>query len=161
MSNSAPQTQSSVLDRLIDDDPENTHEVPMSHAQTMRDFRAAVRRDLEWLLNTRFTLDPPGEEYEHLEASMYIYGLPDFVSYGAGQQQTRARLMRALRRAIELFEPRIMDVEVTAADEDTSTQAHDVRFLISGLLRVDPAPEAVTFDTRLEIGKNEYKVREA
>ena len=44
----------SVLDRLLDDEPQNTHETPKSRNQVLRDLKQSVRRDLENLLNTRW-----------------------------------------------------------------------------------------------------------
>ena len=43
----------SVFDRLIDEDPGNEREAPKPRAQVLRDMKAAVCRDLEYLLNTR------------------------------------------------------------------------------------------------------------
>jgi len=34
-----------------------------------------------------------------------------------------------------------------------------LRFQIQGLLRIDPAPERVTFDTVLELTSGEYQVK--
>ena len=51
----------SVLDRLTDNDPKSpTVEAPLSRAESVRALKAGVRRDLEWLLNTRRTPDEPG-----------------------------------------------------------------------------------------------------
>ena len=54
----------SVLDRLIDREPELSQEPGMSRAQSIRILRAAVRRDLESLLNTRRIAMPVS--YTHL-----------------------------------------------------------------------------------------------
>jgi len=35
---------------------------------------------------------------------------------------------------------------------------HRIRFTIDGLLRMEPNPERVTFDTVLEIGSGEFSV---
>ena len=43
----------SVLDRLIDLEPNNRMENPLSRSQSVRLLKNAVRRDLEWLLNSR------------------------------------------------------------------------------------------------------------
>jgi type VI secretion system protein ImpF len=150
--------QPSVIDRLIDLEPKNSHEVPVGNAQSMRNYKAAVRRDLEWLLNTRYSVLDLGEEYEALEQSIYTYGLPDFSAYGS--MQARSRLLRAVRRAIELFEPRLMNIEVSIIDDPAAKQDRVMRFLITGLLRMDPAPEQVAFDTRLEMINSEYRVLE-
>jgi type VI secretion system protein ImpF len=150
--------QASVLDRLIDLEPKNSQEVPVGNAQAMRNYKAAVRRDLEWLLNSRCAILDLGEEYEALEQSVYTYGLPDFSAYGSMQAKTR--LLRAVRRAIEVFEPRLMNIEVSIIDDPVSKQERIMRFLITGLLRMDPAPEQVAFDTRLEMINSEYSVQE-
>ena len=42
-----------VLDRLIDLEPGAQTENPPSRSQSERLLKRAVRRDLEWLLNTR------------------------------------------------------------------------------------------------------------
>ena len=45
--------QSSLLDRLTDEEPGNSHEVMPTRAESVIALRIAVRHDLEWLLNTR------------------------------------------------------------------------------------------------------------
>jgi len=49
----------SVLDRLIDQEPERKLEPPLTRSQSLRELKAALRRDLEWLLNTRRTIEEP------------------------------------------------------------------------------------------------------
>ena len=63
--------QQSVLDRLIDDDPGRTHEYPLTRMQSVRALKAAVRRDLEWLLNTRAVARKPPAGFEQLKNSVY------------------------------------------------------------------------------------------
>jgi type VI secretion system protein ImpF len=48
----------SVLDRLIDLEPRLSSEPPKSNATSLADLKQSVRRDLEWLLNTRYFYDP-------------------------------------------------------------------------------------------------------
>lgn len=43
----------SIVDRLLDFEPTNPNEAPKSRSQGMRELKQSVRRDLEWLLNTR------------------------------------------------------------------------------------------------------------
>ena len=42
-----------LLDRLTDEDPKRREEVPLSRSKSLAALKVAVRRDLEWLLNTR------------------------------------------------------------------------------------------------------------
>ena len=44
--------QLGLLDRLLDFEPDTRSEAPITRAESLRRFRAAVKRDLEALLNT-------------------------------------------------------------------------------------------------------------
>ncbi len=55
-SDSTGVTTLSILDRLIDADPKVQSEVMLTSAQSLRIMKAAVRRDLECLMNTRRTI---------------------------------------------------------------------------------------------------------
>src|ERR1035438_1131665 len=70
----------SVLDRLIDSEPDRKLEPPLTRAQSLRELRAALRRDLEWLFNTRSTIEEPPESLREVERSVYNYGVPDTTS---------------------------------------------------------------------------------
>src|SRR5687767_8808949 len=97
----------SVLDRLIDREPQNGSEAPMTRAQSVRALKAAVRRDLEWILNTRRIPNEAGDEYPESRRSLYNYGLPDFSAYSFSNVHDRARLLRHLEETVRLFEPRL------------------------------------------------------
>ena len=72
--------QQGLLDRLIDLEPDNRFEVPMSRAESVRQLRLSVKRDLEWLLNsTRMPIEVP-ESCEEVENTVVFYGLPDISS---------------------------------------------------------------------------------
>ena len=51
----------SVLERLIDREPDSPTDPPSTYAQSVRQLKLSLRRDLEWLLNTRRTPEPAGE----------------------------------------------------------------------------------------------------
>ena len=53
----------------IDIEPENRMENPLSRAQSVRLLKNSVRRDLEWLLNTRRIADPPDEGMKEVNRS--------------------------------------------------------------------------------------------
>ena len=44
-----------LLDRLIDLDPGASSDPPATRNQSVRQLKVSLRRDLEWLLNTRRT----------------------------------------------------------------------------------------------------------
>ncbi len=150
--------QQSVLDRLIDEDPGKLHEMPPTRAQSIRALKAAVRRDLEWLLNTRAIAVPPPEEFQELKDSVYTYGLPDLSSLSADDPESRTRLMDYIARALEVFEPRLTSVYI-GESQVTDERSRQVHFVIEAALKMDPSPEFVVFDTMLDLASRQYAVR--
>src|SRR5579862_6814953 len=149
----------STLDRLIDGDPGNSSEASPTRSQSVRQLKEALRRDLEWLLNTRRIAVPPDESLKELNRSVYVYGLPDFTAYSLKNPKDQAKLVRFLHTTVKLFEPRLANMRVVPLDEIAATRT--LRFRIEGLLMMDPSPERVSFDTVLELTRGEYEVRNA
>ena len=148
----------SVLDRLIDSEPGTAADPPHSRSKSLRELKSAVRRDLEWLLNTRRSILPLPPSSEQLQQSLLMYGLPDFSSASVKSPSDRARILRTLEEAIAQFEPRLRAISVTIVTGEDNERA--LRFRIDAELQVDPAPEAVTFDTMLQLYNGEYEVKE-
>src|ERR1041385_752999 len=134
----------SLLERLIDRDPQANADPPPSRAQSVRLLKSSLRRDLEWLLNARRTPDAVGREFGLLEHSLYNYGVPDLTAINRESAQDRARLGRIIEQTLAAFEPRLKKVKVTQ---------------IEGLLDMDPAPELISFDTVLQLSSGEYQVK--
>jgi type VI secretion system protein ImpF len=152
--------QQSLLDRLIDDDPDVQRDQPMTWAQSVRQLKASLRRDLDWLLNTRRVAIPAPEELTELGRSLYQFGIPDLSSMDRDSSAVRARLLRIIEQAIADFEPRLAGVSASLAEgSDDSRQR--MRFLIEAMLRMDPNPEPVAFDTMLEVSSGEYQLGDA
>ena len=147
----------SVLDRLIDREPERKLEPPLTRSQSLRELKAALRRDLEWLLNTRRTIEAGPASLKELEHSLYNYGLPDVSSLYLRSSNDQETLLKAIKTAINLFEPRLLNVKVTLEPAGGNTRV--LHFAIEGLLRMDPAPEHVFFDTMLEPLSGQYQVK--
>jgi len=146
----------SLLDRLIDLEPRN-RDIRPQPAQSMRQLKAGLRRDLEWLLNARRPpVDLPASANE-LERSVYYYGLPDISTLALSSSDDQRMLTRMIESAVAAFEPRLAGVRVTLQPINQKSQV--MRFQIEGLFRVDPAPERVTFDTTLELTSGEYEVK--
>ena len=147
----------SVLDRLIDDEPKNSQEVPLTRAQSLRELKISLRRDLEWLLNSRQPVDAVPDSCPETRDSVFNYGLPDISSANLGSPRERQRLSRAIEYVLSVFEPRLANVRVALVSTSTE-KIPQIRFAIEGMLRIDPAPEHVSFDTLLELSSGEYKV---
>src|SRR6266566_90211 len=103
----------SVLDRLIDHEPTNRKEAVGARAQTLKELKDSVRRDLEWLLNSVRTPHEPVVAMRELWKSVYCYGLPDTTGLALRSSEERKRLARVVEVAIADFEPRLMNVAVT------------------------------------------------
>ncbi|HVN07122.1 MAG TPA: type VI secretion system baseplate subunit TssE [Bryobacteraceae bacterium] len=160
VNDSATSVTLSTLDRLIDEDPGTSTEVPLTRSQSVRRLKDALRRDLEWLLNTRRIAEPPSESLKELNRSAYVYGLPDFTSYSLASPKDRLKLVRLLHATVKTFEPRLANIRVVPLDDKTPG-TRTLRFRIEGLLLMDPAPEQVSFDTVLELTSGEYEVQNA
>jgi type VI secretion system protein ImpF len=147
--------QESVLDRLIGDDEEHSS---ITRARSVRDLKAAVRRDLEWLLNTRAVAIPPPEALNNVRESVYTYGVSDITSLSADDPKARARLRSMIEEAIRLFEPRLGGVQVSETSAATR-DSRQLRFSIQAVLRMDPSPERISFDTVLDVSRGQYAVK--
>ena len=148
----------SLLDRLLDDDPGVSREPPPGQHQVLREVKQSVRRDLENLLNTRRRLFSWPPEWKELGRSVVGYGLPDLSNGAYGAAQASEEFCRLLQTLLRQYEPRFQSVEVRPL---ASAEPLDrtLRFRIDALLRVDPAPEPVAFDSTLEPGAGGFAVR--
>ena len=116
MARSATETlvTQSVLDRLM-----AVEEWPATRSQSLRFFKEALKRDLEWLLNTRQPPIPELVEYPLAKTSVINFGLPDITSLGLSSASDHSRLRKAIEVCLRNFEPRLMDVRVTLEGSDT------------------------------------------
>lgn len=139
----------SVLDRLLDDEPQLSREAPLTMEQAFRVIVRAVQRDLECLLNTRTTwLSDALQRSELASRSVAAYGLPDFSHESFKNGDARVRFTRAVERIIATFEPRLRRVNVVP--NPPGPDERHFSFRIDAVLCVDPIREAVSFDSVLE-----------
>jgi type VI secretion system protein ImpF len=144
-----PRAKLPLLDRLMDDSPDDEQDPPMSAGEALTALRNSVRRDLEALLNARRRWRSWPDELKELAASPVGYGIPDFTS-GAMNEAGRRELLRAeVEATIRRFEPRMVTVKVTLLENADKLDA-TLRLRIDGLLHADPAPEPVAFDTMVD-----------
>ena len=142
----------SVLDRLTQVD-----DWPSTRTQSVRFFREALKRDLEWLLNTRKPPLPELDSWPAARDTVINFGLPDITSLGLASASDQRSLRLAIESCLRVFEPRLTDVHVTLESSDTADRR--LRFHIEGNMKLDPAPEEISFDTVLELSSGEYKVK--
>lgn len=147
----------SVLDRLIDLDPLVGDAAPAGWEASVRALQAAVLRDVEDLLNTRRIAEPAPDRYPETQRSVYHFGLPDVSSLSGDSEVVRRKLLRQVEECIQLFEPRLTAVRVSPV-EVSDDGPRQIRYVIEALLRMEPNPERVAFDTVLEIASGTFRV---
>jgi len=137
----------SLLDRLIDEEPGVQCEVAPSAWEQMRQFKAALCRDLTALLNTRRAEQDFDPVYEESTNSLLSFGITDFTSYNLKTAAEQELVRRSIERAVRQFEPRLAAVEVSVEEPDPLRP--ELRFQISAILRIEPAAHQVVFDATL------------
>jgi type VI secretion system protein ImpF len=148
----------SVLDRLIDREPENSREAPLSRHQVLRELKQSVRRDLEALLNTRWRCVQWPADLDQLDLSLVNYGIPDFTGASMGTASSREQLRQIVERVVRKFEPRFKSVRVKLLDNADETD-RSLRLRIDAMLYAEPAPEPVIFDSQLEPTSGNFAVK--
>jgi len=145
--------QPSLLDRLTDDAPAEQKESQDKRVLPLRRLRAAVMRDLSWLLNS-VNLESTEDlsEYPEVARSVVNYGLPELSGQSvSGLDETEVE--RLLRQAILTFEPRILrdSLKVRAVPSRDATSHHSVGFEIEGELWAQPVPVHLLLRTEVEL----------
>jgi type VI secretion system protein ImpF len=153
-----PVAQLPLLDRLIDEEPDKLRDPRLSSAESVAALRRSVRRDLEALLNTRRRWRSWPERYTELGVSPLGYGIADFSAGAFNDPRRREWLRSDVEQTIRRFEPRLVRLRVSLIDSKDDLEAR-LRLRIEGLLRVDPAPEPIAFDTLVDAATAEVLVR--
>jgi len=147
----------SLLDRLLDADHRNSRDPVLTRADTVRELKQAVLRDLEHLLNSRNPNSDLAPAFVEAGQSVVTYGLPDFTTLISSNADER-RLRQGIEAAIRAFEPRLTAVNTTIMP--VSPTDRSLRIRIDARLQMDPTPEPVTFDIVTQIPAT-YKTKDA
>lgn len=156
----AERLQPSLLDRLTDDAPDSSIESAAERVIDLGRLREIIQRDIAWLLNTsNMEAAHDLELCPNVARSVLNYGILDL----AGSVRTRNRaveIRQAIRRAIEIFEPRILPqtIEVSMQREESSTGAI-ISFDIRGELWAKPLPIDIYLRTALDVTTGEVTVK--
>ncbi|MFK7699320.1 type VI secretion system baseplate subunit TssE [Pseudomonas caspiana] len=144
--------QPSLLDRLIDEDTQQTHEARDKRVLSKQGLRKAVLRDVGWLLNsTSLSSVQSMEAYPQATHSVLNFGLPDLV----GRTVTgldQAELGRRICQAIWDFEPRILRATVRVVPlKQSEVNPNQLVFEIQGELWGQSLPERLYLKTELDL----------
>lgn len=146
----------SIFDRLIDRNPSISSETPKSQSQVIHELKISLRRDLENLLNTRWSCSSWPPDYEELDLSLINYGIPDFTGVNMGSPDNQKRLIEIVKKAIRNFEPRLIKFSIEIKHSESLDRM--LSFRVDGLLQAEPFPEQVVFDTSLDVHSSEFEV---
>lgn len=142
----------SLIDRLTD-----REQWPETRAASISMYRDSLKRDVEWLLNTRQPVMPELESYPEVAASVFNFGLPDLHSFDGSAGKEENALTVALEKCIRTFEPRINQPHVYLSRTDLLSRS--LRFHVEGQIVYENMEEEIKFDTVLELISGEYEVK--
>ena len=164
--------QPALLDRLQDDDPSSKVEPLEKRFMSKRELKAAVLRDLRWLLNSTqlevfdSVRQRPRDDLSrvpHIRTSVVNYGLPPMSGLTASSMQI-TELENSIRDAISAFEPRILkeSLRVTALFRPHELDHHNIIGVeIQGQLWSLPVPIEVLLRTEIDLESNVVELKDA
>lgn len=148
----------SVLDRLMDDHPDETHETRNFSPTDLQAQKRMVARDMEHLLNSR---RPDWQEalagFPETAGSIFNYGIPDLSGLSLLSPDDRQYLRASLEQAISHNEKRLKNVRVIL--EMARNLERVLHFRVDAVLEIHPFRPAVMFDAVLQLNSNVYKVK--
>jgi type VI secretion system protein ImpF len=146
----------SILDRLLDMEPELSSESAQYRVVSEGQILDSVFRDLENLLNTRCSPIELPAAFTMLKGSLIRYGLKDSTAENPESALVRQTLCKEIEKTISLFEPRLKKPVVRV--ETRGGKKRELFFRISGMLIVEPLAEPVSFDTFFDINRGQYVI---
>ncbi|QSH41531.1 type VI secretion system baseplate subunit TssE [Lentisphaerota bacterium ZTH] len=142
-----------LFDRLTDENPHLRKEGVSWKVFSIQQFRAALLRDLSYLLNSRSKI--PEKEFAHFQnvaTSVLNYGIDPIIGKSSETFEPR-KLENTLITAIKRFEPRIepksLVVKVTPDDRDKTMAAFLIE--ISGKANIQPLSEELYIRAKLDL----------
>jgi type VI secretion system protein ImpF len=145
--------QPSLLDRLMDDEPEQKQESRERRVLSLRKLRQGVLRDLSWLMNaTNQNGRLDSERFPEVARSVVNYGMPDLAGFTAASLDIPT-LERMVKEVILRFEPRILahTLKVRAIADLQQMSHNTIGFNIEGELWAQPVPLRLFLKTDIDL----------
>ena len=139
----------SLIDRLTD-----YEDWPTTRIASLRMYRDGIKRDMEWLLNSRKPYVEALEKFELACRSVFNFGLPDFSQLPSHDPDA---VRQAILKTIRAHESRIIDPVVHVVRSDTLSRS--IRFHVDGRLAFEDGEEEISFDTLLNITSGTYEIK--
>ena len=120
---------------------------------SLKEIRACVKRDLDWLLNaSQYSPQEDLEDYPDVVCSVLNYGMPDLTGKTVSGFDQR-HMERLLKQVIVNFEPRILrnTLTVRVMADKTLFEHNALVFEIEGELWAEPQPLHLHLRTEFEL----------
>lgn len=154
--------QPSLLDRLTDDEPGVRTEPLERRVLSQARLRELIRRDLAFLLNTTHLASVVDlSSYPEVERSTINFGIPDLAGRPSSTID-KALLVRAVRKAIIDFEPRLLkrSFKVNVTINPDTHDPNALRFEIEADLWSNPMPIRLRLRSDLSLEDGDARVTE-
>ena len=143
--------QPCLLDRLTDDDPQNTEESRNQRIISLPRYKRGVLRDLDWLFNASAHLAEEGKDKFRLSDFPEAYR--SVINFGTRQlcgliTPDMQELEAQLSDAIQLFEPRIIRHSLTVK---ATIERQIISFEMNGEIWANPLAEKLFIKTQLDL----------
>jgi type VI secretion system protein ImpF len=125
---------------------------------TLQRLIAAIRHDLEALLNTRIA-SAAVPAHPNCTKSIVNFGLPDFAHFSLGSGDDQRIICDLIRTTIRQHEPRLDKVNVTLSS--ASSAVNQLSFLVTGQLRIQAMVREVQIGIALEPASMRYTVEKS
>jgi type VI secretion system protein ImpF len=139
----------SLIDRLIDDDPDEAVEPGEDEETAIERYKVSLRRDLEQLLNTKRPLLDGLDRHDELGRTVIGYGIVDLSTEDLSVPTVRERAKRTISQVIRNHETRLSNIEVEM-DEAPTSRGMNLR--ISAVLTLTRNREMVIYEARVRPG---------
>lgn len=166
--------QPALLDRLIDDEPDQSKEPPHKRVIDENRLRDSVKRDLAWLLGASNRSAAPWPERwiatsPELANSVLNFGITDIVGRAVAsiEREQIVELERRVRQAILDFEPRLRrhSLRVTRLDPQGDSEAtariaggRYLAFRIEGELQAYPVQLHLLLEAAVDVETGNAKI---
>ncbi|CAA0094177.1 Uncharacterised protein [BD1-7 clade bacterium] len=153
--------QPSLLDRLLDDEPETKTESREKRVLNIRRLKEVVVRDLADLLNAlHLEATEDIENYDYVKQSVVNYGVPGLTGFSIHNLDAYV-VEKKLREAICHFEPRILrdSLIVRIIKEEDKMSNRSLTFQIEGQVWSMPVPIALLLRTEVDLETGAVQVK--
>ena len=145
--------QPCLMDRLFDDEPRRQSESREEKVISVKRFREGVKRDIEWLLNSKSRFYDLEDHLHDVRDSVLNYGIRDFTGLSSENLKLRT-LERVIYDSLIVYEPRLIPDELDVRAVNAVSEMKKVNalpFEISGKIWAEPLPQDFVLRTEVSL----------